>query len=83
MPSSAGISRSISTTSGRSRAASVNGLGAVAGLADHLEIRLRRQHGREPVAHHRMIVGEEDANHERRRGTSAVIRVPAPGELST
>ena len=39
-----------------------HGLGAGAGLADHLEIRLRSQHGREPVADHRLVVGQEDAD---------------------
>ena len=43
MPSMPGMRTSIRTTSGRSRRASVDGLEAVRGLADDLEVRLRRR----------------------------------------
>jgi hypothetical protein len=38
-------------------------LGAVAGLADHLEVRLAGQDHAKPGAHQALIVGEQDADH--------------------
>src|SRR5438046_4090097 len=60
---------------------------AVACFRDHFHVGLLVDHGRQAVAHHRMIIGEYDANirlHDRshyevRFSMRALTRVPAPG----
>src|SRR5207253_10010261 len=65
-------------------------LTAVAGFRDHFPVGLLVDHGRQAVAHHRMIIGEYDADirlHDRRHyevrfSMRTLTRVPAPGWLS-
>ena len=60
------------------------GLQAVAGLADHLQVRLGGDHAAQPVAHHRMVVGDEQPDHSASpAGMVATTVVPWPGPLST
>jgi DNA-binding transcriptional LysR family regulator len=49
-------------------------------LADHLDVRLGRQHAPQALADDRVVVGQQDPDHA---GTIALTRVPAPGALST
>ena len=39
---------------------------AVGRGAEHLDVGLHRQQGRQRAAHHRLVLGEQDADHERR-----------------
>src|SRR5437588_12082306 len=63
---------------------------ALACSRDHFHVGLLVDHGRQAVAHHRMIIGEYDANirlHDRghyevRFSMRTLTRVPAPGWLS-
>ena len=41
----------------------LHSLGAVGRPADHLDVGLELEHGAEPVADHRVVVGDEDADH--------------------
>ena len=51
---------SISITSGRWLAAEGDRLGAVAGLADHLDVGLAAEQHAERHPHQRLIVGDDD-----------------------
>ena len=63
MPSIFGIRTSISTTSGRARLDEVDRLLAVGGLADDREVGLGLQDHPQPLADHRLVVDQRDANH--------------------
>ena len=67
----------MSTTSGRSRSASVHGLLAVGHHRDHLDVRRRGEELLQPTAHDRVIVGDEDPDHG--SGTRTRNVVPSPG----
>jgi hypothetical protein len=59
-------------------------LQAVAGLADHLQVRLGGDHATEPVPDHRMVVGDQQPDHRSSpAGIVATTVVPWPGPLST
>ena len=61
MPSITGMRMSISTTSGRVLAGQADRLGPVGGLGDDDDVASRLEHGPEPGAHHRLVVGDHDA----------------------
>ena len=65
MPSSTGISRSISTTSGSAARAELDRLRPVGRGTDELQIRLRGDDAREPVAEHAVVVRKQHADHVR------------------
>ena len=44
------------------------------------EVRLGAEHAAQALAHHRVVIGEQDPDHA---GSSARTRVPAPGALRT
>ena len=75
---------SVTTTSGWCFSASVERFGAVARLADDLEVAARSRAARQRAEDHRLILGDEDADHDAtiarreagRRGTTSVRRVP-------
>ncbi len=58
MPFITGICTSMSTTSGSRRRVSVDRLGAVAGLADHLDVVLRLEDEAQAGAHQLLVVGQ-------------------------
>ena len=66
---------SISTTSGRVGAGQPHRLGAVAGLADHLDVGLGVEQRPEPGPHQRLVVGQQHPDHAR---SSAVPTPAAP-----
>ena len=74
------IARSIS-----SRSAELDGLGAVAGLGDDLEVGLGVEHHPQPAADERVVVGEQDARLQRDGSCRLAgrharrTRVPPPG----
>ena len=59
-----GIRMSISTTSGRGRAASADRLRAVGGLADHLDVGLGVEQRAEAGPDQCLVVGEQDPDHD-------------------
>ena len=61
MPSMPGMRMSISTTSGAVRLGRRDRLLAGAGLGDDLDRAGRLEHGLEAGAHHRLVVGDDDA----------------------
>ena len=73
MPSISGMRMSMSTTSGSSSRAMLDGLRAVVGLADDLEVVLDLEDHAEARAHEGLVVGDEDAQH------GAVIARPPSG----
>ena len=77
MPSTTGISRSISTTSGARSTQSSDRLLAVRRLADELDVGECREQLLQAVPHDRVVVGDEHADHE--TGTSRTNVVPSPG----
>ncbi len=66
------------TTSGRVSAAPLEGLGAVLGLADDLDVGLRVEDRGEPGPHERLIVGDEDPDHGAGPSTGSRARTPKP-----
>ena len=62
MPSRPGISRSMTTTSGRSAAAASSAAVAVGRLADDLEIVVQVEEVAHPAADHRVVVDDQDAD---------------------
>ena len=64
MPSMRGIRTSISTTSGRARGTSSSASRPSAGLADHRQRRLRLEDHAQPLADHRLVVDQDDADHD-------------------
>ena len=88
-PSSSGMRMSMRTTSGRELAGAVERLGAVARLADDLDVVLGFEDHAKAAAHERLVVGDQDADHGARperelcshrvvaAGASARLRVPA------
>ena len=66
-PSSRGIRTSISTTSAPGHGELLQGLEAVAGLADHLRSSLASTSIRKPAADQRLVVDQEDPDAVRRR----------------
>ena len=71
--------RSISTTSGCSRAAHVQRLGAVRRLADDLDLVPHGQERRQCLAEQRLVVDEQHAHGRRSCGHLHVQRQPVPG----
>ena len=63
MPSTRGIRRSISTTSGSCRAASSTASSPSAAVADQLDPVEQPEQRAEPLADHALVVGEHDADH--------------------
>ena len=61
-PSSLGMRRSSTITSGLCCLVQLQRLGAVTGFGHHLHVGLLIDDGRESVAHHGMIVGEDHAD---------------------
>ena len=61
MPPRPGIFTSMSTTSGSSSPAQLDGLFARCCLACHLDVRLSREEAPHPVAEEGMVVGDQDA----------------------
>ena len=61
-PSTPGIRMSIRQTSGRMLRAKRHRLGAVGGLADHLDVGLRVEDHPQARAHELLVVGDEDAH---------------------
>src|SRR5438067_3829037 len=68
---------------------------AVRGLAHHLELRVDLKEGAQPLSHHVVVVGDQDADRHSipcyqsairhtcaGTGTRTLSRVPAPGALS-
>ena len=74
IPSRTGISRSISTTSGCCSAHEPDGLLAVLGGADELDVVERRREVLEPGADDGMVIRDEESDH--RCGSSSVKRRP-------
>ena len=62
MPSTLGISRSISTTSGTQRIGELDALGAVGCLADDLHVVLELKEASEAASDHLVVVDEQDPN---------------------
>ncbi len=62
-------------------------LGAVAGLADHLELGVTAEQAAQPVPHDRVVVDDEQPDRGHRSttgsGTAALSVVPYPGADST
>ena len=86
MPSSTGMSRSISTTSGVSCARARHRLGAVGGGADDLDVLEAADQPAEAVADHAVVVGQQHPDHRRQlqrdrrtRSGGAVDGQPAAG----
>ena len=70
---------SMRTTSGRVLPATLDGLDAVDGLADDLDVRLGLQDHPEPRAQELLVVGDEDADHAHIvRGVLLAEYDPAP-----
>ena len=63
MPSVPGIRMSRQATSGASSRASVRASSPSAAVADHLDVVLGVEQGRQPGAHQRLVVGDEHADH--------------------
>lgn len=68
----------------------LDGIGAVGGASDHLDVRFEFEHRAEPVTNDRMIVGDEDGDHAVSAsapasvsGSRVVTVVPCPGLLTT
>ena len=80
IPSMRGITRSISTTSGAQLLDQRQRLLAVGRLADHLDVVLQVEERPQPLAHDRVVVGDQHPDH---RGTSSVTVVPSPGRETT
>ena len=80
-PSITGILRSISTTSGRGRRNALEGLGAVAREAHHLDLRRGAEDRAQSLADDLLIVADEDAYH--RSGIVRRTALPFPGALSS
>ena len=78
-PSIRGIRTSITTTSGRVCADDLDGLRAVAGLADHLDVRLAAEYQPEPGPDQFLIVHQDDADHA--HGSQARTRNPPAGRV--
>ena len=70
IPSRWGIRMSMRTTSGRCVPGQRDRLGAVAGLADHLEVRLGVDDHPEAAAHERLVVGDQHADRHGPRSAS-------------
>ena len=79
MPSSPGIAMSSTATSGGVSAAKRHCAAGVAEAADHADVGLRREQRLQAVAHHRVVVEQQDVNRHRRLGISTTTRVPRPG----
>src|SRR5581483_1583475 len=64
----------------------VDGLTAAAGLADHLQVAARLEDAAQAVAHHRVVVGDQQPDHRLppsgMAGTLADTAVPPPGSDS-
>src|SRR5699024_2850492 len=58
--------------------------GTIGGIADHLQVRLGRQQRAEPLPHHGLVIGDEDAHHEdkptvaRAGRLACTTQVPSP-----
>ena len=48
-------------------------------LGDDLDVVLEREQARERAAHHRLVLGDQDADHVPARGTVSLRRKPPPG----
>ena len=69
---------SISTTVGWKRAAWLTASSAVGGLRDHLEVLLAGEEHPEAGADHRLVVGDEDADHGRPPPRGRLVRRTKP-----
>ena len=77
MPSRRGMRMSMRTIVGAQAARLVDGLAAVGGLADHLDVRRRLQQLAKARADQRLVVGDEDAR-AHASGRRAWIAKPPP-----
>ena len=79
MPSIRGMRTSMSTTSGATRVATGDGLLAVVGLADDLDVGLRVEDHAEAAAHQLLVVDDDDADAScRQRRSRAATRTTNP-----
>ena len=79
-PSRPGISMSSSATSGRCARAGCERLVAPAGLGHDLDVVLQREQAGERAAHHRLVLGDQDADHgARQRDARGASRNAAAG----
>ena len=79
MPSRPGISMSSSATSGALVARRGEHLVAALDLADDLDVVLEREQARERSADHRLVLGDQDADHGSASGTVTRSRKPPLG----
>ena len=74
---------SINTTVGWKRAALLDGLDAVLGLGDHVDVLLAGEEHPEAGADHRLVVGDEDADrHDRPPASGRRVRSTKPPPFS-
>ena len=76
---------SSSTTSGRVAGIARQRLLAVAGRRDDVDLRLERQQAPDSLAHERLVLDEQDADHDGSRATGRIASTakPRPGAVST